>query len=471
MTSSRVVGAGAFIFVGVLLFTVALFMIGNRRNLFADRFPVYTEFARLGQLEVGAVVRVAGAEAGEVTGIEVPRGPSGKFRVRMDVREDLRPLIRTDSVASTQTEGLVGAIFVEIRTGTEDAPAIADGGTIAGREPFSMADLLQQMSDTVNTVNTTVATLSDEMQTTVQQIALTATDARGLMQEIKPEFEAMAQNGARISADAQLVIAGIREGRGSIGKLVNDDALYNQLKSITQEAQGVVTNVRDVTAEARRALADVRSKDGPAQGLLSDMRTTAVQAREAMADLADNLEAMKHNFLLRGFFNRRGFFDLDAISPADYRLGVLENGDRKAVRIWLRADLLFAAGNDGVEVMTPQGQGRVNSAMATYLKYLPSNPLVVEGYATPGTTDEQFRTAARRAAMVREYVLRQYSLAPQYTGAIALGDEAQGSPAGGAWDGIALTLFLDREALQFETVPARAPAVAQPAAAPASQSR
>jgi len=52
--------------------------------------------------------------------------------------------------------------------------------------------------------------------------------------------------------------------------------------------------------------------------------------------------ALKHNFLLRGFFNRRGYYNLDEISPADYRSGVLENGKRKTMRIWLRSSLLFA---------------------------------------------------------------------------------------------------------------------------------
>ena len=53
MVSSKVVGAGAFVIIGVLLFTAALFMIGERRMLFEDRFELYTEFAKLGQLEVG----------------------------------------------------------------------------------------------------------------------------------------------------------------------------------------------------------------------------------------------------------------------------------------------------------------------------------------------------------------------------------------------------------------------------------
>ena len=146
MVSNKVVGAGVFVVVGALLFTAGLFLIGERRMLFAERFSIYTEFASLGQLTVGAIVRVAGADAGEVTEIQVPSSPEGKFRVKMEVREDLHQLIRRDSLAVTQTEGLVGAIFINIQTGTEAQPQVPAGGTIPSREPFALADLLDQAS-------------------------------------------------------------------------------------------------------------------------------------------------------------------------------------------------------------------------------------------------------------------------------------------------------------------------------------
>src|SRR5258707_15586049 len=129
MVSAKVVGVGAFVVFGILLFTLALFMIGERRMLFEKRFPVYTEFGKLGQLELGAVVRVAGMNAGEVTDIQIPPSPAGKFRVKMQVREDLHGLGRTDSVAGAQMEGLVRAIFVNIPPGSEKAPPGPTGGT------------------------------------------------------------------------------------------------------------------------------------------------------------------------------------------------------------------------------------------------------------------------------------------------------------------------------------------------------
>jgi phospholipid/cholesterol/gamma-HCH transport system substrate-binding protein len=454
--SSRVIGAGAFLIVGALLFTAALFMIGERRMLFEDRFTVYTELATLGQLEEGAIVRVAGMTAGEVTKIDVPASPAQKFRVRMEVRDDLQPLIRTDSVATTQTEGLVGAIYVNIAPGSEQSPALPEGGTISGGTTLQLADLMAQASATMADVARTVDILSVEAEKTLKEVSATSAEAHQLMTDITPQIRAIAQNGARISADARNLVAGLQAGEGTMGKLLKDDALYMRAREIAEEAQVVMANVRDVTDEARRAIADFRSEDGPAQGLFADMRVTLSQAREATGDLADNMEALKHNFLLRGFFNRRGYFDLDAISPAQYRNGVLENGKRRAVRTWLDAAVLYETRPNGTLALTEDGRKRLDSAMATYLRYLPANPLVVEGYSTQGTIGEQYRDSRQRAGIVREYLLGRYGLMPQHTGSMALGADAQGSPSGNGWDGVAITLFLDADTgVQFVNADAR----------------
>jgi phospholipid/cholesterol/gamma-HCH transport system substrate-binding protein len=446
--SKRAVGAGAFVLIGLLLFAVALFMIGERRMLFERRFTVYTELSRLGQLEPGAPVRVAGAGAGEVVDIEPPSKPSKKFRIKMEVREALHAIVRTDSIAVPQTEGLVGGVFVNIGAGTDPAPPVADGGTIPGQEPFQISDLLQQASDTMMMIGDTVAALRGDAETAMKEIAGTAEDAHALFNTMKPDLEAMAANGRLISNDTRELMAKINSGQGTVGKLVNNDDLYRQLQEVTRQAQDVMGNLHQVSDEARRAIVDFRSKDGPAQGLLADMRTTIGQAREATADLADNMEAMKHNFLLRGFFNRRGYFDLDAISPAEYQAGVLENGKRKAMRIWLRAPLLFEPGPDGTEVLSDSGRARIDSAMSTYLKHLPTNPLVVEGYTSASTSAERFRLSRRRAGIVRQYIVGKYDVPPQNVGFIGLGLEALNSPDKERWDGVALTLFLNRGELQ-----------------------
>ena len=189
---------------------------------------------------------------------------------------------------------------------------------------------MEQASGTITLISMTVESLRGDVETAVKQIALTAEDAHAIVEDVRPDITAIARTANRLSADAQEIADKIQNGEGTIGKLINDDTLYRRAQEIADNAKDVMANVREVSDEARRAVADFRSKDGPAQGLMADMRVTIGQAREAVADLADNMEALKHNFLLRGFFNKRGYFDLDRLSPAEYRKGVLENGKRKA---------------------------------------------------------------------------------------------------------------------------------------------
>jgi outer membrane protein OmpA-like peptidoglycan-associated protein len=355
---------------------------------------------------------------------------------------------------------------VNIAPGTERAPAVAEGGTIPGREPFVFGDLLQQTSDAVAAINDAVERVSDDVERTVEQVALTAEGARILVEDVSPRIRSIAEDGARISEDARRMVAGVESGEGTIGKLIRDDSLYQSLRQVAEQSSAVMGNVRQATDETRRVIADFRSQDGPAGGLYSDMRMTLSQAREATADLADNMEALKRNFFLRGFFNKRGYFDLDNIAPAEYRAGVLERDRRRAARIWLSSRVVFERGPDGREVLTPAGRGRIDSAMAAFLEYLPASPLVIEGYAASSAPGDRFATSRHRAGIVRDYLLARYQLMPQHTGFIALGAEADGSPDGDRWDGIAVTLFLDSAAVRLRAQAQQAGAKPAPPSRP-----
>ena len=156
-TPARLAGVGVFVLGGLLLFALGLFMIGDRQMAFAKRFTVYTEFTKVTGLQPGAVVRVLGAKAGSIKQILPPNSPGEKFRVRLEVVESLHQLVRTDSIATIETEGLVGGSYLGIGTGTDAAPPVAAESTIAGKEPFEISDLMAQMGDTITKVNATRA--------------------------------------------------------------------------------------------------------------------------------------------------------------------------------------------------------------------------------------------------------------------------------------------------------------------------
>jgi phospholipid/cholesterol/gamma-HCH transport system substrate-binding protein len=447
MGRERLAAVGAFVIGGLLLFAAGLFLIGNRRMLFTDTFRVYAEFKQVAALDTGAKVRVSGVDAGEVEEIRVPEGPSGRFRVRMRVRSDLRPLIRVDSIALIQNDGLVGNKFVQIQTGTEAAPAVAEGGTIQSREPFDIADLMLTMSQTLATVNTMLVEVKSGVDEALGAVTATASDAQVLMKNLGGEVRTILGSANDVSRDLKLIVGNVRAGRGTVGKLVNDDALYASVRSMAADAEKAVATVRQASEDARAAIADLRGQNGPVRGLTGDAQQTLQAAREAMADLADTTEALKRNIFFRGFFNRRGYFDLDDVSVAQYREGALASKDRRVLRIWLDADVLFEKDANGVERLGEGGRVRLDSAMSQFLRYPHTSPLVVEGYARDATGDARYLNSRTRAQLVRDYVLAKFKLNPNYVAVMPMGAEAPDSPSGREWNGVALALFVEKTAL------------------------
>jgi len=369
MTPTRLAGIGAFVIGGIVLFAIGLFLIGERRMLFQKKFVVYTEFARISGLQEGASVKVNGMPAGEVEAIEVPSGPAARFRVRFKVREDLHALVRTDSLASIQTEGLVGGTFLFVNAGTEGAPRVSVGGTIPSREPFEIADLLQQMNDTVRMVNETIATLRGDIESAVTNVAATADRANTLITDVSDDIASISESGKRVMADTQAIVEGLRQGRGTVGRLLKDDELYTRVTAMARQAEAVVEEAHHAVQQARQMIENFQSKEGPAQGMAADLRDTLASARATLANLEENSRALKRSFFFRGYFKGRGYYELDALTPAEYRRGALEGDNRHALRIWLRANVVFARKPDGTEELTPGGKTRLESAMGEFLRY------------------------------------------------------------------------------------------------------
>ena len=444
MARNRLVAVGAFVVLDLLLFALGLFFIGNRRMLWSDTFEAYAEFSKISGLESGAKVRVSGMDAGEVEEIHVPKGPAGKFRLKMRVREDLHPLLRLDSVASIQNDGLVGNKFVQIEAGSEQSAALPDKGTVQSREPFDLADMLQKMSDTIDLVTGTIDDVKGNLDVALASITDTAGQAQDLMNDVGADVREILASTQKVTDDLTVVTSNVRNGRGTVGKLVTDDALYNSAKSIAADAQKAVASLRQAAEDAKGAVADFRGENGPMKGMTGGLQQTLTSAREAMADLAESTEALKRNFFFRGFFNKRGYFDLQDVSVQQYREGALETKDRRVLRILAAAAVLFEKDANGREVLTDGGKARLDSAMAEFVKYPRTSPFVVEGYAQETTGDERYLLSRARAQLVRDYLVGKFGLDPNAVAIMPMGSDAVGSPAGERWDGIALAMFVPR---------------------------
>jgi hypothetical protein len=309
---------------------------------------------------------------------------------------------------------------------------------------------MEQASATVKTLDATVVQLRGDVEETLGAITDTAMQASAIIESVGDDVKSITSNGQKIAKDIQAVTAEISAGRGAIGKLVKDDELYTRATAIATEAEQTLAQMHKTIEQARITMeglnANLGGKDGAMQGMTSDLRQTMTYAREAMADLAENTESLKRNFLFRGLFRGRGFYDLDSISTEDYRGGEFAGKNRVPLRIWLDAAVLFATDAAGNEELTPEGRQRLDSAMATFVKYPKQMPFMIEGYARAATTDAAYLKAASRAVLVRDYVVRRFSLNANTTGLMPLGLEAADSPRGdGTWDGVGLTLWMRRD--------------------------
>jgi phospholipid/cholesterol/gamma-HCH transport system substrate-binding protein len=453
---------GAFVIGGLVLFGLGLFLIGDRRMLFSKSAAYYTEFAQVSALQPGAKVRVGGMDAGEIVEIRVPHGPGSKFRVKFRIVEKLFPVIRADSVASIATDGLLGNKFLLIDIGTtEPAPP---GCTLPSREPFEIGDLLAKIRQTVVAIDKSVGDVKGNVTNATQTVAEAAKHVDQIIVAARDPIEKVATAAGKISEDASAIIARVRAGEGTIGKLVNDDAVYNSVSGSAKAIQQAMENLRQTSMDVKELVSRFKSGEVPADvertvknvaesserikalvagfqpgtgggdGVAGDLRATLGSAREAMSDLAEDLEALKHSFFFRGFFKDRGFYDLGSLSPAEYESKEFEKHVTKE-RVWVRQDELFIVKTNGSEELSDSGRKTLDAMIANFLRFTKDRAVIVEGYAAAGTLAEQFLRSRERATKVRNYLVKTFTLSPDYVGVMPMGAVA------GYGDGIALVLL------------------------------
>lgn len=296
---------GIFIFLGSTILVIIIFLLGNKDQLFASTFTVKAYFSNTEGLRNGASVRFGGIDVGAVKSIQIVSDTAVSVEVTMRVKEDFKPFIKEDSRASIETEGLVGNKVIMITTGSENAEEIKDGGRILSKEPLSFADII------------------DETQ--------------GIMAYTKDMTKNLSE-----------IVYKVNEGDGTIGKIINDDKLYNaatnltnsadrNLNSITDDMKGVialfdelgkgvkdvVNNVNNIVTKIDTILEGVSEGKGLLGSLVSDkgregesinqildnLVVVSEDAKTSASRLSENMEALKHNWLFKSYFEERGYWE------------------------------------------------------------------------------------------------------------------------------------------------------------------
>lgn len=296
---------GIFIFLGSTLLVILIFLLGNKDQLFASTFTVKAYFQNTEGLRNGASVRFGGIDVGAVKSVRIVNDTTGRVEVAMRIKDEIKRFIKKDSRASIETEGLVGNKVVMITMGSDQSDGVSDNGVILSKEPLSFADIIQE--------------------------------TQGIMAYTKDMTKNLAE-----------IVSKVNKGEGTMGKILNDDKLYNAATNLTISAdesmtsltgdmkeviglfdelgvgvKDVVANVNSIVTRIDTVLQGVSEGKGLLGSLVSDkgkegkslnkildnLIVVTEDAKTSASRLAENMEALKHNWLFKSYFEERGYWD------------------------------------------------------------------------------------------------------------------------------------------------------------------
>ena len=225
-TASQKIKIGIFTFLGLVVLILGIFFIGNQKNLFSSTFGVYGTFKNVSGLQVGNNVRFAGINVGVVEDISIVNDST--VRVDLTLNDDVKKFIKTDSKLSIGSDGLMGDKLVVIAPGgIKSTTPVREGGQLASVNPVDVDRIIKKLTK-------------------------------------------VADNAADLTDGLASIVNKVNNGKGSIGRLLNNDKLSRDLEGTVKQAKTTIANVHQTSST-----------------------------------LNEDLKAAQHNFLLKGFFNKK----------------------------------------------------------------------------------------------------------------------------------------------------------------------
>jgi len=359
---SRVARLGAFIVVTLAILAAGVFVIGSKEYLFSSTYQLKAQFDNVAGLDAGAGVQVGGVHSGIVHSIELPHRPGEKVTVLMDLDRSTHEIVKRDSVATIETEGVLGNQFLAISFGSAGQPDVKDGDTLQSEPPMAMSDLLKK----------TNAMLDGG------QLAIL--------------------NAVQSTANLNSVTAKIDAGQGTVGALVNDKQLYTNLAQTT-----------------------------------STLRDTTVDAQAAVTGFQENMEALKHNFLLSGYFKKRGYEDSSELETHEIASLPL-TAPLKAFSY--SAKQLF----DSRDSAKLKNQRSLDAGGEFLAKSPYGFAVVVASAGMEGDSDKELVLTEARAMVIREYLVGNFGFDDSRLSTFGAGKQAGAEP-GADWGAIQILIY------------------------------
>lgn len=320
---------GAFVILTFALFTAGVYYIGNRQNLFGENFRISSVFQNVNGLQKGNSVRYAGINVGIVNDLIIENDSS--IRVIMLLESKVQSYIRKDAVANISTDGLVGNMIVNITPGNGDLPHVTEGDVIRSYSRIDPDDVLNTLGNT--TENIALLTLNlleiaekiNEGQGALPMMINDSTIANDLKIAVR-NMTRTTQNLNALSRQLNRTAKELTEGDGLIAYLLQDTTFEDRVESMTTGLDSLIRyrtepmmlrlnetsrNLEVASTELNRIIHQVDVTEGFVGTVLKDTAVSGEFKRivsnlhEGTVLLNENMEAMRSNFLFRGYFKKQ----------------------------------------------------------------------------------------------------------------------------------------------------------------------
>lgn len=304
---------GAFVLGGVCLFLIAVFFIGSENNIFSRTIDVSAVFKNVEGLKEGDNVWLSGVKIGTVSDVRIVS--EGSVVVRLALRHDQDKFVQTDAVALIGTDGLVGNKIVIIRPGKSTASISAEDtiNTVSPTDTQDLMNLARDVGENTRTITDDLRAIADRINHGKGIVGELLNDG-AIAQEMRDaiiHLRTTGDNAAKASAELHSLIYDLHHGDGLLPTLVSDTSYTQTFEHALSNIERVSLNAGKVSDQLQELASKMDDADNAAGVLLADsvvagqLRTTFENAAEASRKLDENMEALQHNFLFRGYFRKR----------------------------------------------------------------------------------------------------------------------------------------------------------------------
>lgn len=300
---------GVFVLAGLGCLLAVLVLLGGQQNLFNRSLVVQADFRNVAGLLTGNNVRLGGTTVGSVKAINLLNDST--VRVAMSLNQAAQALVRQNAVATVGTDGLVGNTSINLTAQAAPAPPVRSGDVLQTKNPPS----IDAMLGTLDLSNKNLVVITQRLRRMATKLDTSALwqvlNDKQLPRDVRQSLGQVAAASPQLhraaTAAAQLT-QGVRQGRGPLGYLLTDNKLPAQLGHAGRQLASTSDTLAATVAGLKR---QVLAGKGPAHTLLADtaaarqVRQSLRNVQQGTAGFSQNMTALQHNFLLRGYFRKQ----------------------------------------------------------------------------------------------------------------------------------------------------------------------